>query len=660
MKNLIANLKGQDYKRLAVEHGEKILLGAVVLLVLVVWIGTPWVPYDADPADLQRDAAWTRQTVAAAQWPAREEVLYATPAGALHSRAKEELAPVSTEQYALVNDFFWPIRPKEIRVRETEWLPVGNLLADAAQVLTLVHGQPTPEQLAELERIKANPRPAGALELDPFNVRPVAPRIGEEPLQQEVDLTIPPVGVSRRVVGVRGVYHLRRQLEAIAKASNLATRDVDPALLQIIDFELMRQTAVPGSDPWSGPWTKVDIQNAVNVLNDAYRWEEEVVDSSITDNVFTMDMPFLVFGEYGPLATHPDVLEFHLSPEGQRVQEELNRALALEKEIEEANKPPKGGFDLVKVDLSSRLKDFRLGKLETVLDRLNEKLTAAELEKLGLVKASGNVLLYRYFDFDVASGETYRYKVRFKVVNPNFNKPITDVQSPQVALEQFRFTPWSDPTPPVTVPQDTEYYVTHIAPGRPGQPVATFEMFQWYEKVGTLVAARLRAEFGALIGGQVKANVAHPGPPDATEPFALVQAEQVPFYTRDVLIDVIDPPAIDESLHADLGKGAKVVAQALVADADGELVGIDPVSRELEREQAILRWQEQWAELNARLPTPEEEDRRLDDLVRDKFGPRNGTGNDRAEQRRRRLLGGENPGRRQVDPYARLRAARPR
>src|SRR5690606_13643890 len=105
--------------------------------------------------------------------------------------------------------------------------------------------------------------------------------------------------------------------------------------------------------------------------------------------------------------------------------------------------------------------------------RIAETFSQDQIQELR-VTATGQLLLSRYFDFNVDPGKTYRYRVRLKVQNPNFGLSPEQIRSPEVAEGEFRFTPWSAATEPVTVPPDTEYFVRQIGAGRPGQPAATF------------------------------------------------------------------------------------------------------------------------------------------------------------------------------------------
>ena len=75
-----------------------------------------------------------------------------------------------------------------------------------------------------------------------------------------------------RLVPTFGVVSLN--LQSTSEARNY---------LQLLDFVLERQTAVAGSDPWTGPWDVVDQQRALDVLAEAYDFALDPVDPRVTD-----------------------------------------------------------------------------------------------------------------------------------------------------------------------------------------------------------------------------------------------------------------------------------------------------------------------------------------------------------------------------------------
>lgn len=64
---------------------------------------------------------------------------------------------------------------------------------------------------------------------------------------------------------------------------------------------------------------------------------------------------------------------------------------------------------------------------------------------------AGELLLFRCLDLDLGPGDAYRYRVRFKVAGPGYAVPRTGTSRLGFDAGPRRWTPWSDPTEPVTV-----------------------------------------------------------------------------------------------------------------------------------------------------------------------------------------------------------------
>ena len=62
-------------------------------------------------------------------------------------------------------------------------------------------------------------------------------------------------------------------------------------------------------------------------------------------------------------------------------------------------------------------------------------------------------LLFRFFDYHVAPGKHYVYRVQLALRNPNYKfKPVSQLKSPDLADKLYLTTTWSDPTSVISVP----------------------------------------------------------------------------------------------------------------------------------------------------------------------------------------------------------------
>ena len=109
-------------------------------------------------------------------------------------------------------------------------------------------------------------------------------------------------------------------------------------------------------------------------------------------------------------------------------------------------------------------------------------------------------LLFRYLDFDVQSGYAYRYRVRLKIHNPNFEAlpELLGGADPSIANGQERESPWSNISNPQVVQQTTSYFLEDVGrdPYREERlkenqavPAAMVSIFDWDTKYGSVVAS---------------------------------------------------------------------------------------------------------------------------------------------------------------------------
>jgi hypothetical protein len=415
-----------------------------------------------------------------------------------------------------------------------------------------------------------------------------------------------------RYVAVRGIFPLKEQVDKLAQALRESSYAKASDMFELIDFELERQAAAAGPDPWSEPWKKVDVKYALKVLKNVDDFDSEVVDSGLTDAVITMPLPRRVAGFWGNRASHPRIAE--LSEEQREEQRLLEEKILAEyrKKLEEQQKTQpiqKGGFAGQIENVREIRKDVLGGAGgQQLLQKIRQdtKATSASAS-LTIV---GRLLLFRFFDFTVEPGNAYRYRVRLVVRNPNFQRPIEQLMDKDYALGETRTTTWSQPSDVAVVERDVEYYITAVNPPRgPAEVSANINVYQWYQEAGTTVKGELaKLQVGQLIEGYTRTDVLRP----ATETFE--PEDDVHIATGDVLVDIKDTPLLDPKEHTDLQiesrKGIQVAEQILTVDRNGELKLLDTVSSKSgdNRAQTSLnREREPWGYIKDRMKATENE-----------------------------------------------------
>ncbi|QDU11323.1 hypothetical protein V202x_47430 [Gimesia aquarii] len=687
MKNLMSNLKGMNYKEFAVNHGEKIVLCFVVLFIVFAVFTSKWTTEKRTPVELNQKVDTAQTLVKNSQWPEekRNEFLKEDD---LFENVKDVIDNgVEVSKFTFSTPISWQIYRKKEKAKEVVWLPVEDLKADYGRFIMMIRPpelamdgegdgseiegsettKPDEPEYDEFKRRRTGAGMAGAGDsamagltfgnmsamamtesaemmaagggLDPSFASPdsMESAFAEDGMMGMGGMAGPArEGRGLRYVAVRGVFDLATQQDKLERSLGdaFSLQNMQAGrILEFLDFELQRKKAIPGNDPWSGPWEKVDIETSIEVLKESADFDPPVVNTSITDRVFTMPLPSRIAGFWYKVATHPRVENFTLSQEEIEQELEVNRLLleryqkthAGEKVFKEKQK----GFSQLQIGMRQIRTDIMMGDESSEMDAAFRGMAAnmmgpqASREPLDEKKfveklrtnasAAGRLLLFRYFDFDLNPGETYKYRVRLVVRNPNFQRPIEEVVLPSVAEGETRTTPWSNDTAAVTAEQDVYYFLQNVKPPRGvNGTTAYFEVFQWYPKTGTTIHSTLKTAVGEEIGGE-----------QITELYDVAKEEfddkaAVEFDTQNYLVDAIPSPTIIADEHPDLNLPAKlrghlpVDAEAIIVDSFGNLKPsltpeasptYDKAKAKLDRERKSLAWVKEAMEARTAAPT---------------------------------------------------------
>jgi len=649
---MAGKIKPEQLVQMGLTHIEKVILAGVGLFVLYVLIYQPlmgdsgkWSVFRTLPSDFVGKVDAARLAHTSARWTDAKEK--ATFEGLADVRASvgSQKNQIDVARFEYLTPFHFPPYEKKDRDRNPLLLPVIDVLADASHVI--LRPTPTDEDEDEESEAGSDEKVAGRIvgqQGAPQVGRPksaVAPRKkrqaggGEGAVAEALNmfrrLSTESVGGSvynanQRVgtsqgynfVSIRGLVMLKNQAEQFQRALNLDTLSEALERLEIIDFELERQTAVAGANPWSGAWQKINLQAARDIVL-SVEWEADVVSSDLTDQVVSMPLPRREAGEWDWFGTHPRLRL--LSGEARERQVlENEQAVKESQKLEPSAKQrrKKGGFGAFQHDIRGiRGKVMRGSAGNKISENATKKMGQEGFQGFtgqfsGInggsqrgadqfqASLTGQVLLFRYLDFDVVPGNAYRYRVRLVLRNPNYEKPPSMLHESAVALadQEALTTPWSAPSGvwnvrrqavvpgSAVVRRSVRYFLTSVRPERRSTPgMADFNVYQWYPAAGTDVNGKIKAQFGQFISTELDTLVLRP----ADETF---EEESVNLQTGDVLLDIQVPTSLDASDHPDLPIGElkkrRVVqlasSGALVVNRYGQLVSHGRSPLELNRE----------------------------------------------------------------------------
>lgn len=664
-------------------HPEYVGCATVAVLIGLALVQTDWVPYARQPGEIMDRVLGAQTGLDQAVWPEseRERFVYGDVAAVIDAR-------IPRERY-VTSGLFTTHLGRVLRLQEPELEPVRHLVAARGRVLLEFRpeGAPAPAVTPEIESEDAEPwldelrrqrasrdrrdSTTDMLETpwydavmapgDEFVVMPAASRVGH----------------AYPFVAVRGLFDASAQVSAIADAVHRRGDDV-AKLLELIDFYLERQTFDQKQNAWSS-WEPVDVQVFKDLALRANGFEPDVVPSWATDAVITCPLLMRITGRWETLATHPLLQNGQLSPgELEREADFLEAVLALQNE---ARQPRRGtidqrGFtglirdarsleeDLFDPVLSSAaatsvpranfgiqagLVNMNRGNpaveemVRKIAARMDPKQTDRELRdwiRERMTQGARRQILFRYFDFDVEPGATYRYQVRLELRNPNFGRPLAAASAAHVVEGETRLTPWSEPTAPVTVERNVRYFLAGLEDSRYRQnPRARMKVFQYDTDLGTLVEQELPVELGQRIAGTARAILLDPAG-------GVQKEEDYEFRSHDTLLDALPDLEFDRNQHPDLqlpggSLGAARVPEYALVRADDELRTIDPRSQgdELARQERYLELQRdqlQHLRSDAEAEGWDDEYERM--MYEEVFGQSGGEEEQQPARRRRNLL----------------------
>ncbi len=387
-------------------------------------------------------------------------------------------------------------------------------------------------------------------------------------------------------VSVRMIFPLLEQIRSVSRS--LHRPENDPLVAKAVDFvgfQIERKKAVQGVDPWSGEWESISTEEIGEILEKSLAFDFDIVNPGVTRSELTMPLPRLAAGKWQAKdASHRQLENFKLDEEEQKLVDLYQAKLLEEAEKRKKMLPDqtkKGGF--TRYMLNGTDLNNAVGDTSNVVDEMSSEMSQGkdpgkkskydnkeELKKLiTSAMTAGRVLLVRFMDFTCDRGNTYIYRVRLEMKNPNFNYPIDELEQPDLATQPTLFSDWSESTAATYVPQSYRYY-TQRADNPQSVKVG---MYFENEKAGTPVMANIDVRVGSRIGGKAEAEVV-----DLSK--SKVEMQSVNLKSPDLLAAVApsmrlnsgDSPELKAYLDSMRGQSKQLADRITVIDSNGAIV----------------------------------------------------------------------------------------
>jgi hypothetical protein len=166
--------------------------------------------------------------------------------------------------------------------------------------------------------------------------------------------------------------------------------------------------------------------------------------------------------------------------------------------------------------------------------------------------------LFRFFDFNVKPGKTYKYRVRLVLTNPNYAKPKRYLADPKLAAEEVLYTDWSESTPEVFVPSGSELLAGDVNPKTPTAKV----MVRQFDQENAITAVHI---FDMTRGSTANEKAVKVPTPARLGVSTSPEEEEIDFATNATVVDL----AGGDKLPA--GTRGKLPGRVLMMRSDGEL-----------------------------------------------------------------------------------------
>ncbi|MGQ0637582.1 MAG: hypothetical protein ACT4QC_23485 [Planctomycetaceae bacterium] len=364
MKNLLARIKGYDYKGFFLKHGEKVgmaIVGAIVVGALAI---TSWSGYAKVPDQFVERADKADRDLLMNNFPQSKRADF--PLLTADQQMAKLVGPIELARF----EHDEPFSPKLFAYR---------LPAEEPDVLTPIELIARPIVFAMEESVPESATPDESPQPEPRRVaetKSASAKKGRE--RQDLDAVASTIagqlgigdigdlaggfsagsGKSRTMPAVVLVGRIdrRKQLERLQQKLHLDSVYEAVNYLEYIEFRVERQRAVRGPNPWpndDASWKLLNIENSIDVISQAFDFDPEVVPAENTDAQVTSPLPRRLDGQWtAGNASHPNLPK--LDEIGQTVEGALNVAVAeFAEDEEEETEAPKKGFGRLQRDVNS-------------------------------------------------------------------------------------------------------------------------------------------------------------------------------------------------------------------------------------------------------------------------------------------------------------------
>jgi len=353
-----------------------------------------------------------------------------------------------------------------------------------------------------------------------------------------------------------------------------------------VHFDVQRAEVVPGQAADQRNWQPVDVlQNTVRMEMQFAADFPLDCDQMYLDQVLTRPLPPLLARNWGDSAVHKPEIEMLKMTVGRygfvRGEDELDAGQNVLLQAAPGDEQPGGNLLLnqgggldggrssyrgsdsddegsgrtnrrmpVRANRSNRGRNpyanmpSRHGRGPNIINRGEDDEGGGGAYLMGVQMA--DYTLFRFFDYSVQPSKSYVYRVRLKLMNPNYDLPSHMLKNSELAKAEYVDTPWTELDGAVKVPGDSYLLAGAVQPPRGANEPSVKVFVESFDIQQGLKASELFTLRRGDIAGDRQRSV------KLSDPITLeIKDQKLDFDTDTVLLDMIGGESLGEKNRDD-------------------------------------------------------------------------------------------------------------
>ncbi|MDR1141491.1 MAG: hypothetical protein LBL62_07350 [Planctomycetaceae bacterium] len=450
-----------DISLFFIENVEKIVLVLVIpLAIYIAYLGTQYEPLAWQPDALVKAADNANNTIKTSERKAVDEGVSIITYDVKATWIK---AKIRSEYYRTETQWLPSLFPEKNKRSAVNVLPVKELKAQAG---------------------------LGAVSINPSSPLVSAAETGNTGSSAMTGNSGTGARIGERWAIITGLIPIKQQLNLyIDKFSSSVLPDALRDMPTYILYDVERAEVIPGKNPDDLEWKRLDF--LTEFLQKRSLWSGNAAVDPVDPAFFAPQVPGKfpmayplppVTKKFNEEVAHPPFIpmltdsQMEVLKQSEKINERLRKEM-FDIKPEDILDSPFGGSENRIGSSGSTGSSGMDGNTQGRNRRLRRD---AEQEEEEIKPVLVDSYLFRFLDFKVEPGKTYRYRVRLYLANPNYRLAPNFLEDETLSKEPYLVTEFSAPSNMVTIPLESRVLTTDVFAIDPKQP--------WTEPAASIMA----------------------------------------------------------------------------------------------------------------------------------------------------------------------------